>query len=76
MTTILMTYVSIAMNYFNNRIKTKWPVKYLGGEEGIVIIEYVLIAVLIAVALIATFKLLAEDINSVLCRIRDALSTS
>lgn len=74
MTTIVMNYVSAAMNYFNNKFKTKWPVKYLGGEEGIVIIEYVLIGALIAVALIATFILLKDAIVEILERIIEALA--
>ena len=76
MTTIVMNYISLAMNYFNSKFKTKWPVKCLGGEEGIVIIEYVLIGALIAVALIATFRLLKIDIEAILDRIRLALQTA
>jgi Flp pilus assembly pilin Flp len=76
MTTIVMNYLSITMNYFNNKIKTKWPVRYLGGEEGIVIIEYVLIGALIAVALIGAFQLLEGEIDAILGRIRTALSTA
>jgi pilus assembly protein Flp/PilA len=64
MTTILMNYVSIAMNYFNNKFKTKWPLKYLEGEEGIVAIEYVLIAALIAIAIIGGATLLGTNLNS------------
>ena len=76
MTTILMNYLSIAMNYFNSKFKTKWPVKYLGGEEGIVIIEYVLISALIAVALIVAFGLLKDAIAAILQRIIDALAAA
>ena len=76
MTTIVMNYFSIAMNYFNSKFKTKWPVKYLGGEEGIVIIEYVLIGALIAVALIGTFVLLRGAINDILQRIINALASA
>ena len=76
MTTIVMNYVSIAMDYFNSKIKKKWFVKYLGGEEGIVIIEYVLIGALIAVALIAAFRLLKIDIEAILTKIRLALQTA
>ena len=76
MTTIVMHYVSIAMNYFNSKFKTKWPVKYLGGEEGIVIIEYVLIGALIAVALIATFRLLHTELVNILTRIINALRSA
>jgi pilus assembly protein Flp/PilA len=63
MTTILMNYFSIAMNYFNSKFKTKWPVKYPGGEEGIVAIEYVLIAALIAVAIIVGATFLGDELN-------------
>jgi pilus assembly protein Flp/PilA len=63
MTTILMNYLSIAMNYVNSKFKTKWPVKYPGGEEGIVAIEYVLIAALIAVAIIAGATFLGGQLN-------------
>ena len=66
MTTIVMNYITIAVNYLNSKFKTKWPVKYLGGEEGIVIIEYVLIGALVAVALVGTFMALKTQIESIL----------
>ena len=65
MTTIVMNYISTARTYLNNKFQTKWPVKYLGGEEGIVIIEYVLLGALIAVALIAAFTMLKDAIWTV-----------
>ena len=64
MTTMLINYVSIAMNYVNNKFKTKWPVKYLGGEEGIVAIEYVLIATLVAIAIFAGATVLGLNLNT------------
>ena len=76
MTTIVMNYISAAMTYFNSKFKTKWPVKYLGGEEGIVVIEYVLIGALIAVALIATFNDLRTAVETIIGRIITALGTA
>jgi pilus assembly protein Flp/PilA len=64
MTTILINYASIAMNYVNSKFKTKWPVKYPGGEEGIVAIEYVLIAALVAVAIVAGATFLGGELNT------------
>jgi Flp pilus assembly pilin Flp len=69
-----MNYVSIAMNYVNSKFKTKTPVQYLGGEEGVVTIEYVLIAALIAVALIATFILVQGQLIRVLNLVVSALT--
>ena len=76
MTTIVMNYLSTAMNYFNNKFKTKWPVKFLGGEEGIVIIEYVLIGALVAVALVATFIALKGKIAEILNYIIQVLTNA
>ncbi|UCG67755.1 MAG: Flp family type IVb pilin [Deltaproteobacteria bacterium] len=68
------------MNYFNSKFKTKWPVKYLGGEEGVVIIEYVLISALIAVALIGLFialrEKLGEVLNYIIGKLQDAQSNT
>jgi Flp pilus assembly pilin Flp len=69
----VMNYFSTAMNYLSSKFKAKWPVKYLGGEEGIVIIEYVLIGALIAVALIAFFILLRNEIADIINDIISAL---
>ena len=71
-----MNYLSTAMNYFNNKFKTKWPAKFLGGEEGIVIIEYVLIGALVAVALVATFIALKGKIAEILNYIIQVLTNA
>ena len=73
MITILMNYLSIAMNHFNNKFKTKWPVKYLGGEEGIVAIEYGLIAAAIAVAIAIIVWAIGDKIESIFEAINGAL---
>jgi len=73
MTTIVMNYVSIAMNYFNSKFKTKWPVKYLGGEEGIVAIEYGLIAAAIAVAIAITVWAIGGKVETIFEAINTAL---
>ena len=73
MTTILMNYVSIAMDYFNSKIKKKLPMKYLGGEEGIVAIEYGLIAAAIAVAIAVTVWLIGDKVETIFNAIDNAL---
>jgi Flp pilus assembly pilin Flp len=51
-------------------------VKFLGGEEGIVIIEYVLIGALVAVALVATFIALKGKIAEILNYIIQVLTNA
>ena len=75
MTTIVMNYVSIAMNYFNNKLRTKWPVKYLRGEEGIVAIEYALIAAAIAVAIAIIVWAIGAKVTNIFHLINNALDT-
>lgn len=50
--------------------------KFLKDEEGLVAIEYALIALLIAVAIIATVAALGTQINSVFTNIKTQLSTA
>ena len=73
MTTVVMNYVSIAMTYFNSKFKTKWPVKYLGGEEGIVAIEYALIAAAIAVAIAVIVWAIGDKVETIFNEIDSAL---
>ncbi len=47
---------------------------FIKDEEGLVMIEYGLIAALIAVALIATFILVADEINLMFGRIVSAFA--
>jgi len=61
-----MNYLSVVKNYLSSKFKTRWPMKHLEGEEGIVIIEYVLIGALVAVALIVTFGLLKTELANIL----------
>jgi len=64
MTTIVMNYISMAMNYFR-KLKTKSPMNYLANEDGLVAIEYGLIAALVAVAIIVTVTALGDELNSI-----------
>jgi pilus assembly protein Flp/PilA len=54
--------------------KMKKLMSFIKDEEGLVMIEYGLIAALIAVALIATFILVADEINLMFGRIVSAFA--
>ena len=56
------------INYFN-KLKTKGLMKPLGNEEGIVAIEYGLIAAGIAVAIAATVLLIGGQLNALFTQI-------
>ena len=59
-----MNYISMAMNYFR-KLKTKSPMNYLANEDGLVAIEYGLIAALVAVAIIVTVTALGTELNEI-----------
>jgi Flp pilus assembly pilin Flp len=63
------------MNYFRT-LKMKCLMKYFEGQEGLVAIEYALIGVLIAVAIITVAGLLGQQIVAVFQRIVDALAAA
>jgi pilus assembly protein Flp/PilA len=63
------------INYFN-KLKTKGLLKYLENEDGLVAIEYALIGVLIAVAIITVAGTLGQQIVAVFQRIVDALAAA
>jgi Flp pilus assembly pilin Flp len=56
--------------------KVKKLMRFFKDEEGVVMIEYALIAALIGVALIATLVLVKDELITILNRIITALSTA
>ena len=50
--------------------------RFLKGEEGVVMIEYALIGALVGVALIVALIALADEINNVFHDIIDALASA
>jgi pilus assembly protein Flp/PilA len=62
------------INYFN-KLKTKRLMKYVGNEEGLVAIEYGLIAAGIAISIVAVVFLIGDELVILFNKVITALQT-